>query len=251
MSTFVTAGESYDGIPGLRIPDSFIMLNRILGLLQVEGLQVPSARLTSRRALQKPSIQELSRGGILHLIAELRTKLHTKNRNRGGSQFSLDLTEAGIGDTSHIHCQEGGEKKEIVTSSAKDSKSRNVNRSDEDELVKLECFLHQRDAAIFSCIVYCLVSLIQNPRSDQLMVVQSADIGVAAVCSTLCVSLSMSSTLVSFVTALYFVFTLLEVSMRVEILGTMTDGGNGNICARSKASKLRKPSISYSLGFAE
>jgi hypothetical protein len=182
MSTFVTAGECYDGIPGLRIPDSFIMLNLILGLLQVEGLQVPSARLTSRRALQKPSIQELSRGGILHLIAELRTKLHTKNQNRGGSQFSLDLTEAGIGDTSHIHCQEGGEKKEIVTSSAKDSKSHNVKRSDEDELVKLECFLHQRDAAIFSCIFYCLVSLIQNPQSDQLTVVQSADIAVAVVC---------------------------------------------------------------------
>jgi len=145
MSTFVTAGECYDGIPGLRIPDSFIMLNLILGLPQVEGLQVPSARLTSRRALQKPSLQELSRGAILRLIAELRTKLHTKNRNRGGSEFSLDLTE------------------------------HNVNRSDEDELVKLECFLHQRDAAIFSCIVYCLVSLIHNPQSDQLMVVQSAD----------------------------------------------------------------------------
>ncbi|CAM6010097.1 unnamed protein product [Sphagnum balticum] len=138
------------------------------GILQVEGLQVPSARLTSRRALQKPSLQELSRGGILRLIAELRTKLHTKNRNRGGSRFSLDLTEAGIGDTSHIHCQEGGEKKEIVTSSAKDSNSRNVNRSDEDELVKLECFLHQRDAAIFSCIVYCLMgamaTLVQGSR---------------------------------------------------------------------------------------
>jgi hypothetical protein len=39
--------------------------------------------------------------------------------------------------------------------------------------------------------------------------------------------------------------------MRVEILGTVTDGGNGNISARFKASKLRKPSISYSLGFAE
>jgi hypothetical protein len=251
MSTFVTAGECYDGIPGLRIPNSFIMLNLILGLLQMEGLQVPSARLTSRRALQKPSLQELSRGGILRLIAELRTNLHTKDQNRGGSQFSLDLTEAGIGDTSHIHCQEGGEKKEIVTSSAKDSTSHNVNRSEEDELVKLECFLHQRDAAIFSCIVYCLVSLIQNPESDQLMVVQSADTLVAAVCYTLCVSLSISSILVSFVKALYFVFTLLEVSMRVEILGTVTDGSNGNISARFKASKLRKPSISYSLGFAE
>jgi lipopolysaccharide export LptBFGC system permease protein LptF len=138
MSTFVTAGECYDGIPGLRIPDSFIMLNLILGLPQVEGLQVPSARLTSRRALQKPSLQELSRGAILRLIAELRTKLHTKNRNRGGSEFSLDLTE------------------------------HNVNRSDEDELVKLECFLHQRDAAIFSCIVYCLMgamaTLVQGSR---------------------------------------------------------------------------------------
>jgi lipopolysaccharide export LptBFGC system permease protein LptF len=138
------------------------------GILQVEGLQVPSARLTSRRALQKPSLQELSRGGILRLIAELQTKLHTKNQNRGGRQFSFDLTEAGIGDTSHIHCQECGEKKEIVTSSAKESKSHNVNRSDEDELVKLECFLHQRDAAIFSCIVYCLMgamaTLVQGSR---------------------------------------------------------------------------------------
>jgi hypothetical protein len=204
MSTFVTAGEHYDGIPGLRIANSFIMLNLILGLVQVEGLQVPSARLTSRRALQKPSLQELSRGGILRLIAELQTKLHTKNQNRGGRQFSFDLTEAGIGDTSHIHCQECGEKKEIVTSSAKESKSHNVNRSDEDELIKLECFLHQRDAAIFSCIVYCLVSLIQNPQSDQLMIVQSADIAVAAVCSTLCVSLGMSSMLVSFVMAFVF-----------------------------------------------
>jgi hypothetical protein len=61
----------------------------------------------------------------------------------------------------------------------------------------------------------------------------------------------MSSILVSFVKALYFVFTLLEASMRVEILGTVTDGSNGNISARFKASKLRKPSISYSLGIAE
>lgn len=78
-------------------------------ILQMDGLRVPSAPLTSGRAFRKRSLRELSRSEIVSEI----TRLQSSNG----------------------------------TDRVVDGKMLN----------KLECFLCQRDAAAFSCVVYGLI----------------------------------------------------------------------------------------------
>lgn len=135
---------------------------------------MPSTRLTSGRALQIPTLQELSRSDIKQEIAILRAKLHARSPSNHNSFRGIDsetkishqeAEDISILSTEGMKIAQKKDKEDILEMGETSKiKYRAETGIEENKLAKLECFLHQRDAAAFSCLLYGMVSTLISPK---------------------------------------------------------------------------------------